>query len=152
MSHTHTHLHPLGCPALVVNLWDVTDRDIDRFCEALLGCWLGGKGAAAAGASGTTSGPAEGRQAAAAPSGKQARGGGTAAAAAKRGAAAGAGAGAIESGGSGGASSSSALGLRRPMTISAAVSGSRSACKLTHLIGAAPVCYGIPTQVLWGGQ
>lgn len=24
------------CPALVANLWDVTDREIDRFCVALL--------------------------------------------------------------------------------------------------------------------
>ncbi|KAL1916055.1 uncharacterized protein VTP21DRAFT_6059 [Calcarisporiella thermophila] len=28
-----------GCPALVANLWDVTDRDIDRFSRKLLSAW-----------------------------------------------------------------------------------------------------------------
>lgn len=28
-----------GCPAAVANLWDVTDRDIDRFSQALLDDW-----------------------------------------------------------------------------------------------------------------
>ncbi|XP_036064572.1 separin [Onychomys torridus] len=30
-----------GCPLFVGNLWDVTDRDIDRYTEALLQGWLG---------------------------------------------------------------------------------------------------------------
>ncbi|XP_069735535.1 separin [Phaenicophaeus curvirostris] len=35
-----------GCPLVLGNLWDVTDRDIDRFAFALLGGWLrGGSGA-----------------------------------------------------------------------------------------------------------
>jgi separase len=29
-----------GCGSLVANLWDVTDRDIDRFAEELLAQWL----------------------------------------------------------------------------------------------------------------
>ena len=29
-----------GCASLVANLWDVTDKDIDRFAEALLQAWL----------------------------------------------------------------------------------------------------------------
>ena len=29
-----------GCPVLVANLWDVTDRDIDKFTLALLDEWL----------------------------------------------------------------------------------------------------------------
>lgn len=29
-----------GCPALVANLWDVTDRDIDKFSAVLLETWL----------------------------------------------------------------------------------------------------------------
>ena len=28
-----------GCPALVANLWDVTDRDIDRFSQTVLETW-----------------------------------------------------------------------------------------------------------------
>ena len=44
--HAHGDLAPSGmvlsylrarCPALIGNLWDVTDGDIDRFCRALLG-------------------------------------------------------------------------------------------------------------------
>lgn len=30
-----------GCPLFLGNLWDVTDRDIDRYTEALLQGWLG---------------------------------------------------------------------------------------------------------------
>jgi separase len=30
-----------GCPTAVANLWDVTDRDIDRFAEQVLDCWGG---------------------------------------------------------------------------------------------------------------
>ena len=29
-----------GCPSVVGALWDVTDKDIDRFTQALLACWL----------------------------------------------------------------------------------------------------------------
>ncbi|KAK3602692.1 hypothetical protein CHS0354_017898 [Potamilus streckersoni] len=29
-----------GCPCIVANLWDVTDRDIDRFLESFLKIWL----------------------------------------------------------------------------------------------------------------
>ncbi|KAJ8417624.1 hypothetical protein AAFF_G00224670 [Aldrovandia affinis] len=36
-----------GCPLVLGNLWDVTDRDIDRFTKALLQSWLSaGRGAA----------------------------------------------------------------------------------------------------------
>lgn len=33
---TSTHFSP----AIVANLWDVTDADTDRFCHALLQSWL----------------------------------------------------------------------------------------------------------------
>jgi separase len=29
-----------GSPAVIANLWDVSDKDIDRFSKALLGSWL----------------------------------------------------------------------------------------------------------------
>jgi len=32
-----------GCPALVANLWDVTDKDIDKFSNPLLESWVDGK-------------------------------------------------------------------------------------------------------------
>lgn len=55
-SATHRHRHHYepagaiwdyllaGCPAAVANLWDVTDRDIDRFGRAVLDGWLAGGG------------------------------------------------------------------------------------------------------------
>jgi len=68
-----------GCPAVVGNLWDVTDKDIDRYCREVISKMMsptphGGK-----------------------------------------------------------------------TSIGHIVQNSRSACKLPFLIGAAPVCYGIPT-------
>ncbi len=86
-----------GCPAAVANLWDVTDRDIDRFSQAVLTGWISG------GSSGCE---------------------------------------ADLSSSSGNSSSSSSS-----SDMSAAVAGSRAACKLPHLVGAAPVCYGIPSTV-----
>ncbi|KAM9758407.1 separin isoform 2-T2 [Menidia menidia] len=35
-----------GCPLVLGNLWDVTDRDIDRFTKALLDSWLSAKSGA----------------------------------------------------------------------------------------------------------
>jgi separase len=32
-----------GCPAAIANLWDVTDKDIDRFSESLLRRWTQAK-------------------------------------------------------------------------------------------------------------
>ena len=79
---------------MVANLWDVTDRDIDRFSRALLCHWV-------------PSHPAH-----------------------------------------------SPLPLsqlqadrKAEVSLSAAISASRSACRLKHLIGAAPVCYGLPCMV-----
>ena len=89
-----------GCPAAVANLWDVTDRDIDRFSQAVLTAWISG------------------------------------------------------SGGSGDASSGDASSSRDGCTggvdVSAAVAASRAACKLPHLVGAAPVCYGVPSRIVAG--
>jgi Peptidase family C50 len=79
-----------GCPAAVANLWDVTDRDIDRFAQAVLLKWLGGS----------------------------------------------------EN------SSGSSSGGRPSNDVAAAVALARGACKLPCLIGAAPVCYGVPTTVV----
>ena len=86
----------------VGNLWDVTDRDIDRFAMTLLEQWLSG-------------GAGEG--------GKQE------AEAASR-------------------ASDTACGAERLLCVSRSVSDSRSVCRLPYLIGAAPVCYGVPTSVL----
>ncbi|PRW58029.1 Regulator of spindle pole body duplication [Chlorella sorokiniana] len=89
-----------GCPAAVANLWDVTDRDIDRFSQAVLTAWISGAGREGGeGSSGSSSG-----------------------------------------GGGGGGSAGT--------DVCAAVAASRGACKLPHLVGAAPVCYGIPSRIV----
>ena len=75
-----------GCPAAVGNLWDVTDRDIDRFSKSVLEQWM----------------------------------------------------------------VSSGEGQSEAVCMAAAVAGSRQVCRLPHLIGAAPVCYGLPTMVQAG--
>ncbi|XP_023243509.1 uncharacterized protein LOC111641562 [Centruroides sculpturatus] len=71
-----------GSPCVVANLWDITDKDIDRFTEALLRFWL----------------PTFCK--------KETGNGGT--------------------------------------SIACAVSSARNFCKLPHLIGSAPVIYGLP--------
>lgn len=75
-----------GCPSVVGNLWDVTDRDIDRFSQHLLQQW--------------------------------------------------------EQRGTSGAYKGTGV------DASISVAASRQACRLQQLIGAAPVCYGIPTLVM----
>ena len=94
---SHSDLPPplrpaAGCPAAVANLWDVTDRDIDRFSQAVLTAWISGAG----------------------------------------------------SKGKGGGSGRSTAGT----DVCAAVAASRGACKLPHLVGAAPVVYGIPSRIV----
>jgi separase len=74
----------------VANLWDVTDKDIDRFSQAVLTSWISGSSSSSDAAA---------------------------------------------AGGAGGAD------------MSAAVAAARAACKLPHLVGAAPVCYGLPASM-----
>ena len=81
-----------GCPVAVANLWDVTDKDIDRFSAALLGSWVGAQPGNASAAQ------------------QQQQGGGSG-------------------------------------DVAEAVALSRGACRLPYLIGAAPVCYGLPARV-----
>lgn len=85
---------------MVANLWDVTDRDIDRFSEAVIKTWLGQSAPRTAGRTPASAGDGN-------------------------------------------------VGDSRG-SICGAVRASRNVCKLPHLIGAAPVCYGLPTHVLWG--
>lgn len=73
---------PAGCPVAVGNLWDVTDRDIDRFSKAVLDDWM------------------------------------------------------------------QASTEEDVSCIAKAIATGRTKCRLTHLIGAAPVCYGLPTAVM----
>jgi len=77
-----------GSPSVVANLWDVTDKDIDRFSVELLTHLL----PSATGATTTTT--------------------------------------------------------TTPVPLLDQVAKARSACKLPYLVGAAPVCYGIPIQFI----
>ena len=86
----------------VGNLWDVTDRDIDRFAMTLLEKWLSGDG----------------------------------------------GEGGMQKADAGPKDSDTACVSDRLLCVSRSVANSRSVCRLPHLIGAAPVCYGVPTSVL----
>jgi separase len=86
-----------GGSTVVANLWDVTDRDIDRFSNTLLCRWL--------------------------EKGPHVLGNGTR----------------VGSGQEGDGTRSECMGV--------AVGAARNICRLPHLIGAAPVCYGLPTSV-----
>ncbi len=118
----------------------MTDRDIDRYCLALLHEWLGVGAGAGAGAEGG-SGSRVARSAVACKGQAQQAGGrragkeGPRVAAQKAAEAVEAECGVGE--GQGGVAGGSSLGR--------AVAVSRAACKLPHLIGAAPVCYGLPS-------
>lgn len=87
----YTVLLHSGCPVAVANLWDVTDRDIDRFSEAVLASWLGQD---------------------------------------------------VEI-----MTIKQDLCADQSVYVSTSITNSRTACRLTSLIGAAPVCYGIPVSV-----
>jgi separase len=67
-----------GAPCVVGNLWDVTDRDIDRFCLTLLGSFLSNGDA----------------------------------------------------------------------SLARCLANARSSCKMQHIVGLAPVCYGIPVYLM----
>lgn len=100
-----------GAPVAVANLWDVTDRDIDRFARAVLAAWLPAPAPGGAPAAPAPGAPLERRLHDDEDGGEDAGGG------------------------------------RGWAEVAAAVAAARGACRLPHLIGAAPVCYGLPCAV-----
>lgn len=94
----------------MANLWDVTDRDIDRFSQAVLTAYISGGSSSSSSSGGSGGG----------------RGGRTK--------------------GYSGNENLEPLGT----DMSAAVGASRGVCKLPHLVGAAPVCYGLPSRAFLG--
>lgn len=74
-----------GCPSTVATLWDVTDKDIDRYCQAIITTWLSKRS-------------------------------------------------------------------EKSKEVGHVAHGARTACRLPYLIGAAPVCYGVPTRVIGGSS
>ena len=94
-----------GCSLVVGNLWDVTDKDIDRFCINVLDVMISSK-----------SGGGDGGDGGSSDKGDNSRDSGN--------------------------SSSEHL-----VDVLQAVAVSRDKCKMKYMIGAAPVCYGIPVVV-----
>lgn len=123
-----------GCPAIIANLWDVTDGDIDRFSRSLLNSWLASKPESANSDSDTgvrdmgdcELAMREGRNVNTASHARHTS-----------------------------QLNSTVLENQTPHhaplenihRMGSAVGQSRNACRLPHLIGASPVCYGVPTGV-----
>ncbi|XP_051146436.1 separase isoform X2 [Andrographis paniculata] len=85
-----------GSPVIIANLWEVTDKDIDRFGKAMLNAWLSERSDGCCDECGEPRKCMHGRR-------------------------------------------------RR---VGSFMGGARDACALRYLIGAAPVCYGVPTGII----
>lgn len=84
-----------GSPVIVANLWEVTDKDIDRFGKAMLNAWLRERSTASSEC----------------------------------------------------ARCMPTKCIHRPR-IASFMAQARDACNLGFLIGASPVCYGVPTGII----
>jgi separase len=127
-----------GCPAAVANLWDVTDRDIDRFAQAVLKQWSGdSEGSSNSSSSDTSAGPASSSQRSAS-SAHSSSSSSSSSSRKKQDASS------KQQSGSDTAAVASDQGV---VSMCGAVAASRQACRLPSLIGAAAVCYGLPAFV-----
>jgi separase len=90
-----------GCSMVIGNLWDVTDKDLDRFCISTLNSMTNCGG----------------------------------------------GSGGSRSRSSSSSSSSSSSNEEDSVNVLRKVTLARDQCKMKYLIGAAPVCYGVPIAV-----
>nr|TKW23443.1 hypothetical protein SEVIR_4G292500v2 [Setaria viridis] len=106
-----------GSPAVVANLWDVSDKDIDRFSKALLHSWLREDSADDSNCSQCSQLTQEFESINIGVEGNDRRNVDT-----KRCSC-------------------------RQIRVASNLSKPRSACRLPHLIGASPVCYGVPTII-----
>lgn len=111
-----------GAPAVIANLWEVSDKDIDRFGKAMLSSWLQEESAAAdhSPSDGAPPDGAKPLRARGRPSRDQRR------RAAER---------------------DLCGDLSKNSRIASFMGRARDACKLPQLIGASPVCYGVPTLI-----
>jgi len=122
-----------GSPAIVATLWDVTDRDIDRFGKALLEAWLqersdssseGGCSQCESLANDLAAMTLKGTKRSRKPSSRN-----------KPAQSDVDGSGKIE------------CNHKHRRKIGSFIAAARDACNLQYLIGAAPVCYGVPTGI-----
>ncbi|KAJ0743876.1 putative separase [Helianthus annuus] len=117
-----------GSPVIIANLWDVTDKDIDRFCKTVLDGWIKARSNISVDCaqctqlsdkfkdmSVTDGGPRKGKK-------KLARSK------------------SVED-------CEVTLGCKHRPKIGSFMGQARQACTLPFLIGAAPVCYGVPTGI-----
>lgn len=119
-----------GSPVIVANLWDVTDKDIDRFGKAMLDAWLGERSTVSADCNQCTSLVEENEA-------KNGRGKGNKKKISRK---------KLPE------TNDCDIGLNkngcdhRPK-LGSFMPQAREACKLPFLIGASPVCYGVPTGI-----
>ncbi|CAM0943846.1 unnamed protein product [Alopecurus aequalis] len=124
-----------GSPSVIANLWDVSDKDIDRFSKSLLNSWLQDNSASSKSCSKCCplTREFESMTIAAAKDSGRPRRKGTRGQKQKR---------TAETDGS--SSDCCSCGHRR---IASHISEARRACRLPLMIGASPVCYGVPTII-----
>ncbi|KAF6252748.1 peptidase family C50-domain-containing protein [Scenedesmus sp. NREL 46B-D3] len=140
-----------GCPAAVANLWDVTDRDIDRFAQAVLKQWSGDSEDSSSSSSSSNSSASQRNASSAASSSEAssrskqhaehastARNHNSSSSSKKKSKAS-----AMQQDGS----DAVAVYDSGAVSMCGAVAASRQACRLPSLIGAAAVCYGLPAFV-----
>lgn len=130
-----------GSPAIVANLWDVTDRDIDRFGKALLEAWLRERSDSSSSEGGCSQCESLADELAALNlksndnNTKRTRKPSTRNKPAQSNANVD-GSGKIE-----------CIHNKHRRKIGSFIAAAREACTLPYLIGAAPVCYGVPTGI-----
>lgn len=125
----------------MANLWDVTDRDIDRFSQALLKTWLGEGDREEGPVGGVGADSSVSRSSCSARAGPRSSRGSRARAVNQ--------AASQESGSHRAGEQCEQQQAAVCSSVSASVGACRSVCRLPHLIGAAPVCYGVPLDVVW---
>ncbi|KAG9135415.1 hypothetical protein Leryth_007169 [Lithospermum erythrorhizon] len=123
------YLHA-GSPVVVANLWEVTDKDIDRFGKAMLNAWLEERSTVSKNSDECDDVTDEMKSLSI-----RSRGVGKKVRSRKK-----------VSNGTGKKHANSDSMIDRPM-IGSFIGQARQACKLPFLIGAAPVCYGVPTGI-----
>ncbi|KAI3841547.1 hypothetical protein MKX03_023861 [Papaver bracteatum] len=119
-----------GSPAIIANLWEVTDKDIDRFGKAMLNAWLQERSKYSVDTSpcdlviqdlASMNIATKGNSKKKVSKGKKSKDDCTI--------------------------SSSKISCSHKMMIGSFMSQAREACTLPVLIGASPVCYGVPTSI-----
>lgn len=130
-----------GSPAIVANLWDVTDRDIDRFGKALLEAWLRERTDSSSSSEG--GGCSQCESLANELAAMNLKGNNNTTKRSRKPSS-------RNKPAQSNVDGSGKIGCNhkhRRRKIGSFIAAAREACTLPHLIGAAPVCYGVPTGI-----